>query len=99
MTIKILIVDDNRDTLRMYSKAILKNKQLIVMGAFQEVALNIDTADDVVSAFEKIEAGEFDILIVDLRIPGLTGNEFGGLEIISRALEVDPLRPIIVITG
>jgi hypothetical protein len=36
---------------------------------------------------------------VDLKIPGTDGEEMGGLEVIEESLKLDPLRPIIAITG
>jgi CheY-like chemotaxis protein len=38
-------------------------------------------------------------VVVDLRIPGVSGEEMGGLTIIAESLKSDPLRPVIVITG
>lgn len=96
---KILVVDDNRDTIRVYSKAILKKYPSFAEKSLQGIPLSLDSAEDVESGLEKVAKENFDILIVDLKIPGLNKEEFGGLELIDYALSIDPLRPIIVITG
>jgi CheY-like chemotaxis protein/GTPase SAR1 family protein len=73
-----------------------------------ETSLEVDGADTVSSAIEKLKKEHedykghkehYDILVVDLKLPGLSGAEMGGLEIITESLKLDPLRPIIVISG
>lgn len=100
MPVRILVVDDNRDILRLYSKALKKKIKIEerlskANGAVIEVA----EADTVSLALEKLASQPYEILVVDLKIPGTDGDEMGGLELISESLRLDPLRPIIAITG
>src|SRR4030042_409469 len=103
MKINILVVDDNRDTLRTYVKALLRGikpkKEATVPETLAKGFLGIEEADTISLAFEKLRAQHFDVLVVDLKIPGLTGQEMGGLELISESIRLDPLCPIVAITG
>jgi len=104
MPIRILIVDDNRDTLKTYARAILRNIKAreINQNSSEGYILQlpeIDEADTILVAKEKLISKSFDLLIVDLKIPGSWGQEWGGLELISESKRIDALRPIIVITG
>lgn len=92
MPIRILVVDDNRDTLRTYIKALLRRIK-------PREGVEVEEADTVSLALEKMSAQPFEILVVDLKIPGSSGEEMGGLELISESMRLDPLRPIIAITG
>ena len=104
MPVRILVVDDNRDTLKTYVKALgrkLKPKeadQQITKRLIDEF-VEIEVADTVSLALEKLQDQHFEILVVDLKIPGTSGDEMGGLELISESLKLDPYRPIIVING
>ncbi|MCI0490576.1 MAG: response regulator [Blastocatellia bacterium] len=104
MSIRVLIVDDNRDTLRAYTKALQRKIKMIgrdrnSMEGSPLSLLEVENADTITLAREKLKAKPFDILIVDLKIPGPSGEEMGGLVLISESLRLDPLRPIVVITG
>lgn len=104
MSIKILLVDDNRDTLRVYKKAL--KKKIKVKGSNYPLSpkersemLEVEEADTISVALEKLKNQSYDILVVDLKILGSGGDEMGGLEIISEALGLNPLQPIIAVTG
>ena len=104
MPIKILVVDDNRDTLRIYIKALSrrikpKGCNHNLLSRENESLIKIEEADTVTNALEKLKSQSITILVVDLKIPGLSGEEMGGLDLISRSIHLDPLRPIIAITG
>ncbi len=58
---KILIIDDALVMRNLYSK-LLKNKKFIT-----------DTAKNGVEAFEKIKNSEYDIALIDLKLPDLSG--------------------------
>jgi len=103
-SIRVLLVDDNKDALQTYAKALLRtircNDSRVEKKQFRpESYIEVETADTVSSSFNKLKSLRFDILIIDLKIPGLTGDEMGGLEVIDESLRLDPLRPIIVLTG
>ncbi len=104
MPLRILVVDDNRDTLRIYAKALGRKLKAKKWGTNMPKKLNdglieIEDADTVSIALQKLRDQQFELLVVDLKIPGLAGEEMGGLDLISESLELDPLRPIIAITG
>jgi CheY-like chemotaxis protein len=104
MAVKILIVDDNRDTIQTYHRALKKKLNVIpeYTGTPKQGSrplLEIEESDTVPSALKKMQLESCEILVVDLRIPGSDGDEMGGLELISESLKLDPLRPIIAITG
>lgn len=83
----LLIVEDNRDQLRVYEEE-LEDKDYL-----------IDTSDTVVDALKKIKRETYDIVIVDLKMPGLKPSEMGGLEVMEQILESSPSTQIIVVTG
>ena len=105
MPIRILVVDDNRDTLKTYTKALLLrikpidwNRNLSPGGSIQS-PLEVEEADTFTLAVGKLKNQQFDILVVDLKIPSPSGEQMGGLELISESMNLDPLRPIIAVTG
>ena len=94
MSINVLIVDDNLDTIKTYTKALLRT-----IKTREEDRINIEFADTVSLALNKLNSQKTEILIVDLKIPGLCDEEWGGLEVIDKSRKLDQLRPIIAITG
>jgi ActR/RegA family two-component response regulator len=104
MSIRILVVDDNRDTLRTYVKALRlrirpKEWETTLTGEITEPLMEVEEADTVTLSLKKLKEKPFEILVVDLKIPGPSGEEMGGLEIITESIRLDPLRRVIVITG
>ncbi len=93
MPLRILIVDDNRDLLASYTKELLRQIRPT------NSSVEVDGVDRIAVALDKLQNHQFEILVVDLKIPGPSGEEMGGLELISRSLNLDALRPIIAITG
>jgi CheY-like chemotaxis protein len=100
MPVRILVVDDNRDTLRTYNKALLRRIKpkdwdcSLPESVNTKSPLEVESADTVQFALEKLETQPFEILIVDLKIPGFSGEEMGGLELISESIRLDPLGSI-----
>ena len=104
MATRILVVDDNRDTLRTYVKALRlrirpKEWKNTLSGEITEPLIEVEDADTFTLALQKLREKPFEILVVDLKIPGPSGEEMGGLEIITESIRLDPLRHVIVITG
>lgn len=105
MLLRILIVDDNRDTLKRYVKSLKRGIRLesLNFSTPQDLdsksPIEIEECDSVIPALKKLRTQPFEILIVDLKIPGSSGEEMGGLELIDESVDLDPLRPIIVITA
>src|SRR6266566_4143984 len=103
MPTRILVVDDDRVHLRTYLKAILRagNSAMYGTGANEGTSPSVEVidADKVADALGRMRTERFEILVVDLKIPGSAGQEMGGLELIEESQKLDPLRFIIVITG
>ncbi|WP_414546049.1 response regulator [Nostoc sp. CCY0012] len=105
MALRILVVDDNRDTLRAYIKSLqrkVKSKGFDLGGSQlinTQFLIEVEGCDSVLVALEKLRNQPFEVLIVDLKIPGSSGQEMGGLELVDESVNLDILRPIIVITG
>jgi CheY-like chemotaxis protein len=104
MKIRILLVDDDPETLRSYVKLIQRRVEVDELfqdtkGSSGKTSLQLECVDNVPEAIEKLRTQTFELLIVDLKIPGTNGEEMGGLELIKESLKLDGLRPIIAITG
>jgi DNA-binding response OmpR family regulator len=55
---------------------------------------DVDAAPDGASAIERLRAVEYDLLITDLKMPGMDG-----LSVIREARRIMPDLPVIIITG
>lgn len=80
---KILIIDDEPDMLKLLSM-ILREK----------TAYEITTTNNPVEAVELVKKGGFDLVISDLKMPGIDG-----MEIIDAVKSVDVDTPVIIITA
>jgi DNA-binding NtrC family response regulator len=83
MAQKILIVDDEPDMLKLLSM-ILKEK----------TPYDITTTNNPLEALDLVKKGSFDLVISDLKMPGLDG-----IELIDAVKKVDEDIPIIIITA
>ena len=83
MAEKILIVDDEPDMLKLLSM-ILREK----------TPYEITTTNNPLEALELAKTGNFDLVISDLKMPGLDG-----IEVIDAIKKVDEDIPIIIITA
>jgi CheY-like chemotaxis protein len=81
---KILVVDDDPLILIVWHDALRKHAELWY----------VETAQDGYEALEKIKATAFDLIVTDLRMPGMSGCE---LTVAIRQLAGDV--PVIWITG
>jgi DNA-binding NtrC family response regulator len=80
---KILIVDDEPDMLKLLSM-ILREK----------TSYEITTTNNPIEARELAKQGRFDLVISDLKMPGLDG-----MEIIDAVKKIDEDIPVIIITA
>lgn len=100
---RILLVDDNPDVLKSYSKVLTRRLKLTgwapLLSPSAGTAIQITWAVSVDEALRKLRQEAFDIVIVDLKLPGGSGGALGGMEVITESINLDPLRPVIVITG
>ncbi len=79
---KILLVDDEPDILSTYTEYFEKRNFLV------------DTACDGVEGFEKLSQGEFDVAIIDILMPKITG-----IEMLRRARQAGFDTSMIILTG
>jgi DNA-binding NtrC family response regulator len=80
---KLLIVDDEPDMLRLL--------QMIVR---EKTPYEVTTTNNPLEALELARKGGFDLLITDLKMPGLDG-----IELLNAVREFDADIPIIIITA
>ena len=79
----ILIVDDERDMLLLIERIIT-----------EETRHTVVTSNDPLNALEKVKAGGFDMVITDLKMPGMDG-----LHLLERVKSVDPTVAVVVMTA
>jgi excisionase family DNA binding protein len=80
---RILVVDDESSIRDLLSKT------LTMDGDY-----DVDSASDGRSALERFHSHPYDLLIVDLKMPGMDG-----LAVIREAKRIAPALPVIVVTG
>ncbi|HPF51694.1 MAG TPA: sigma-54 dependent transcriptional regulator [Draconibacterium sp.] len=79
---KILVVDDER-SIRNTLKDILEYEKY-----------EVDLAEDGQKALEKVGSAEYDIILCDIKMPGLDG-----IEVLERLSELTPDTPVVMISG
>lgn len=82
MSEKILLVDDEKDFLDVMSERI------------EARGMNVTTADSAEKALEDVESGNFDAIILDLKMPGMDG-----LETLKAIKKKNPDLQVILLTG
>jgi DNA-binding NtrC family response regulator len=82
VALRILVAEDEEITLNN------------IVESLHEEGYDVSGAKDGLDALGKIEKGNFDVLITDIKMPGLTG-----LELLSKVKEQSPETEVIVITG
>jgi len=79
---RVLVVDDDASSRDLLSKA-------LALAEYQ-----IDLATNGLSAVERMHAVPYDLLVVELKVPGMDG-----LSVIREAKRLSPNLPVIIITG
>ena len=79
---RILVVDDEMSVRDMVAKALTQARY------------NVDTAVDGASAIDRLHGTSYDLLITDLKMPGMDG-----LAVIREARRLDAALAIVIITG
>ena len=80
---RILVVDDESSI-----------RDLLVKALALEERYDVDTASDGRSALERLRMYPYDLLIADLKMPGIDG-----LSVIREAKRLKPDLPVVIITG
>jgi PAS domain S-box-containing protein len=81
-TARILVVDDERGIREGCRKALSSEGH------------QVETAEDGAAALQMVRSGAFDLLLVDVKMPGL-----GGISLVQRVQEIDPAIMCVMITG
>jgi len=79
---RILIVDDE------------KNIRLTLSQALASLPAEVETASDGKEALQKVETGQFSLILLDLRMP-----EMGGMDVLRKLRDDRPEIPIVIITA
>lgn len=79
---RILVIDDER-SIRNTLKDILEYEKY-----------EVDLAEDGIKAFDKIKAASFDVVLCDIKMPGMDG-----IEVLEKLQEVTPDTPVVMISG
>ncbi len=80
--VRVMIIEDDEEM-----RSLLKD-------LFEEEGFETDSVSNGVNALEKLSEDHFDLVITDIRMPGLTG-----LEILPTIRKLNPETPIIVMTA
>lgn len=79
---RILVIDDER-SIRNTLKDILEYEKY-----------EVELAEDGIKAFDKIKAASFDVVLCDIKMPGMDG-----IEVLEKLQEVTPDIPVVMISG
>ena len=80
--IHLLLVDDENDFLTAYSRRFIRRNA------------DIDIASSGAEALEKVREKQFDVVVLDVMMPGMSG-----IETLRRIKALDPSLPVIILTG
>ena len=84
--LKVLIVDDESELRRSVSS--------ILSNSIPDIQLTVDEADNGVAALEKVKAGSWDLVLMDVKMP-----EMDGLEALVKIKEHDPRTFVVIMTA
>jgi DNA-binding NtrC family response regulator len=79
---RILVIDDER-SIRNTLKDILEYEKY-----------SVDLAEDGIKALDKIKAGSYDVILCDIKMPGMDG-----IEVLEKFQELIPDTPVVMISG
>jgi two-component system, NtrC family, nitrogen regulation response regulator NtrX len=79
---KILVIDDER-SIRNTLKDILEYEKY-----------EVDLAEDGIKALDKVKTAEYDIILCDIKMPGMDG-----IEVLEKLTDITPDTPVVMISG
>jgi DNA-binding NtrC family response regulator len=79
---RILVIDDER-SIRNTLKDILEYEKY-----------EVDLAEDGIKALDKVRTAEYDIILCDIKMPGMDG-----IEVLEKLTEIKPDTPVVMISG
>ncbi len=79
---KILVIDDER-SIRNTLKDILEYEKY-----------SVDLAEDGIKGIEKIKGNSFDVVLCDIKMPGMDG-----IEVLEQLVQISPDTPVVMISG
>jgi DNA-binding NtrC family response regulator len=79
---RVLVVDDNRDLLTTFTKILEKR------------GYGVETADDGFDAVDKFRSNHFDIVLMDILMPGISG-----VETLKRIKRINPKTKVVLMTA
>jgi len=79
---KILVIDDER-SIRNTLKDILEYEKY-----------SVDLAEDGIKGIEKVKGNSFDIVLCDIKMPGMDG-----IEVLEQLVQISPDTPVVMISG
>ncbi len=79
---RVLVVDDE------------KNVRLTLRQALEDIGLTVDTVPNGTEALSQLGEAEYDLVLLDLRMPGLSG-----LETLERTRRQAPELPVVIVTA
>lgn len=79
---KILVIDDER-SIRNTLKDILEYEKY-----------EVDLAEDGIKGIEKVKGAEYDVVLCDIKMPGIDG-----IEVLQQLAEIAPDTPVVMISG
>ncbi len=82
---RVLLVDDDEETLTIFTTLI------------RRLQCHVDAVTSIEAAEKLLDAGDYDVVITDLRLTGVLGEE--GLEILQYVKEKNPKTQVILVTG
>ncbi|MBU0507878.1 response regulator [bacterium] len=82
MKAKLLVVDDEKNLRELYRIEL------------EEEGYDVDTASNATEVMEKVEAAQYDLIILDIRMPGMSG-----IDLLQKIMARDKRQPVIFNTA
>ena len=82
--VRLLIIDDNSTFLNAARELLLRHRSGCL----------VDTAQDAETALQALSRRDYDVIVTDIRLPGMQG-----LELLAECGRIRPATPVVMITG